>query len=189
MRITGMALMMWIAAAAAQGHEGQQIQPVDVQFGTTDRLLIMPLAQELAGRIFEKIGIQLEWKPGKRDGECLHKPIVIRLVSETPPELRPDVLGFALYNNNRITVFLDRVERFEYPAVVLAHVLVHEITHVLQGAGRHSETGLMKARWGRHDYSEMRHKPLPFTQEDLDLIYEGLAKRSGAARTHAGNTR
>jgi hypothetical protein len=31
------------------------------------------------------------------------------------------------------------------PTFVLAHVLVHEITHILQGIDRHSESGVMKS--------------------------------------------
>ena len=45
---------------------------------------------------------------------------------------------------------------------VMAHVLVHEITHVLEGVARHSGTGVMKARWDDRDYFEMRRKPRPF---------------------------
>jgi hypothetical protein len=57
---------------------------------------------------------------------------------------------------------------------VLAHVLVHEITHVLEGIDRHSATGIMKAHWNYNDYLEMRRKPLPFAHEDVNLIYDGL---------------
>jgi hypothetical protein len=60
---------------------------------------------------------------------------------------------------------------------LLAHVLVHEITHILQGVDRHSETGVMKARWTTADYVQIRAQPLPFTDWDIDLIQEGLASR------------
>ena len=60
---------------------------------------------------------------------------------------------------------------------VLAHVLVHEITHILQGLSRHSESGVMKARWDSQDFAQMSWKPLPFTAEDVDLIQRGLAAR------------
>jgi hypothetical protein len=39
------------------------------------------------------------------------------------------------------------------------------------------------ARWIGEDYSGMRIAPLPFIQEDVDLIYLGLAHR--AAKTGA----
>jgi len=177
MKIAQMALMVWMAGAA-YGREPQKL-PVYVRLGTTDRLSIVPLAQIYAARMFAEIGIQLEWKAEKRPAECSQPPISIEVAAETGREIRPGVLAFAFYNDTRITVFLDRVEKFECPAIVLAHVLVHEITHILQGTDRHSEAGVMKARWISHDYSEMRHQPLPFTAEDLELIYQGLSKRVG----------
>jgi hypothetical protein len=67
--------------------------------------------------------------------------------------------------------------------VVLGHVLVHEITHILQGIDRHSETGVMKARWTAQDYSKMTWEPLPFTPEDIDLIQRGLSKHDSTATT------
>ena len=56
----------------------------------------------------------------------------------------------------------------------VAHVLVHEITHVIEGVTRHSASGIMKARWDTRDYFDMRRKPLSFAQEDVNLIYDGL---------------
>ena len=61
---------------------------------------------------------------------------------------------------------------------LLAHVLVHEITHVLQPTPRHSTEGVMKARWTKDDISSMMWGPMPFTSEDINLIRLGLAARS-----------
>ena len=66
---------------------------------------------------------------------------------------------------------------------LLAHVLVHEITLILQGVSRHSGEGVMKAQWGQGDFNRMLSKPLEFTSEDVSLIHDGLAvrmARSGA---------
>jgi hypothetical protein len=85
-------------------------------------------------------------------------------------------LAFAQPYEGRIVVFLDRVAELNRNKglSVLASVLVHEITHVLEGIDRHSATGIMKAHWNDHDYFEMRRKPLVFAQEDVNLIYDGL---------------
>jgi hypothetical protein len=56
----------------------------------------------------------------------------------------------------------------------VAHVLVHEITHVIEGVTRHSASGIMKARWDTRDYFDMRRRPHAFAQEDVSLIYDGL---------------
>ena len=60
---------------------------------------------------------------------------------------------------------------------VLAHVMVHEVTHILQGIPRHSASGVMKARWDDYDFVQMAWKPLPFTDVDIDLIQRGLDAR------------
>ena len=57
-------------------------------------------------------------------------------------------------------------------------MLVHEITHILQAVSRHSETGIMRARWDEEDLLNMYWKPLEFEPRDIDLINRGLAARA-----------
>jgi hypothetical protein len=38
--------------------------------------------------------------------------------------------------------------------IILGHVLVHEITYILQGICRHSESRIMKARWELRDFAD-----------------------------------
>ena len=53
---------------------------------------------------------------------------------------------------------------------LLGHVMVHEITHVLEGVARHSSAGVMKAHWDLADYHAMTGRPLPFAAEDIRLV-------------------
>jgi hypothetical protein len=90
----------------------------------------------------------------------------------------PEALGFSQpLEGGHITIFLDRVEKMNYPAFVLSYAMVHEITHVLEGVGRHSDTGIMKAHWDVRDICEMRRGHIPFANEDVRLIRDGLAAR------------
>jgi hypothetical protein len=129
--------------------------------------------------MFASIGMKIDWREWD---SCPAGAIAVHL-SYAPPKMQtPKDLGFAEpYQGTRIVVFLDRVESMnpEGGPCVLAHVLVHEITHILEGINRHSATGIMKARWDREDYFAMRRKPLPFAQEDIDLIHQGLRARQG----------
>jgi hypothetical protein len=59
-----------------------------------------------------------------------------------------------------------------------AHVIVHEITHILQGVARHSETGIMKATWTRDDFMRMQTTPLAFSADDIEMIHLGMLRRS-----------
>ena len=61
---------------------------------------------------------------------------MIRITSDTPASRIAGGLAFALpYEGVHIQIFYDRVRAAEplLPQVALAHVLAHEITHVLQG--------------------------------------------------------
>jgi hypothetical protein len=137
-------------------------------------------AKALASQMFAKFGISLDWRKGAPTGESSQPPIFIELVTETPENLKPDALAFALaYEGSHVTVFVDRIENRSYPSRVLAHVMVHEITHLLQDSEGHSAVGVMKARWTVTDFETMQFRPLPFTPEDVDLIYAGMAKRGG----------
>ena len=59
---------------------------------------------------------------------------------------------------------------------VLARVMVHEITHILQGMSNHSDKGIMKAHW-----NAVEARSLGFTADDVELIYNGMDAR-GASR-------
>ena len=184
MMITRMALMLWMAGAVAHGSETLQKLTVYLRVETTERHMIRPVAQELAAKMFSNIGISLEWKAWDPAGESSQAPIIIQLVSGTPDKSMSGVLAYALpYEGRHITVFLDRIETMEHPAIILAHVMVHEITHIVQGVSRHSDTGLMKAHWTTDDIFKMRYRPLPFSREDLDLIYHSLSTRRGVTGT------
>ena len=178
MTIVTMALMAWMAGTV--GHAGQPGRKVTVYL--RERAYLRPdvriPAQALAGKMFANIGISLDWGKGEPAGESSQAYVFIDLVEDTPESRMPGALAYALpYEGRHITVFLDRIAKGCDPATVLAHVMVHEITHLLQGVIRHSDTGVMKARWTGTDFGGMRVTPLPFTRQDVELIYSGLAKR------------
>jgi hypothetical protein len=64
---------------------------------------------------------------------------------------------------------------------ILAHVMTHEITHILEGIDQHAASGIMKAKWGEDDFFAMARSPLKFTSGDIELIREGLVRRNIAA--------
>ena len=96
---------------------------------------------------------------------------------------RPGALAFALpYEHSHIVLFYDRIQKSDPDLAkqLLAYVLVHEVTHMLEGITRHSKTGIMKAQWDREDHFEIALGRLQFAPEDVDLIYQGLDKRASA---------
>lgn len=132
-------------------------------------------AQSLASGMFAKIGVKLNWRPGN-PSRPETSAIVIELVKGTPATFKPGSLAYALpYEGVHIQIFWDRIKKTPAPREVLAHVMAHEITHILQGIARHSNEGVMKANWTPQEEYAMKAKPLAFTQEDIELIYAGMA--------------
>jgi hypothetical protein len=190
MKITVMVAMVAIVAGTAMCAQAEQKVTVYLQGVSTVPNPALCQAQQAAAKMFAEIGVGIDWRTSQPPtGPQLpsQQAITIRLATDTPPKLLPNALAFARpYEGVHLTVFWDRIQK-THPAsagVVLAHVLVHEITHILQGIDRHSDSGVMKACWTGEDYNNMTWKPLPFASEDVQLIQHGLAKRNGE-ETHA----
>ena len=142
-------------------------------------------AKDQASRMFGDIGVRFLWLYGNPTHPDASS-IAIEIVSGTPATFMPGSLAYAYpYEGIHIRIFWDRIKDYGSPREVLAHVMVHEITHILQGVARHSDEGIMKAHWGPGDLSAMARKPLSFTPEDLDLIYAGLDNREARTMTAA----
>jgi len=166
-----------MAHAAAYGTETRQKLTACLKVEIPDPHLISRLAQGLATRIFAEIGIPLDWSSCEPAGDSSQTPIVVQLVYGKKEEVTSGVLGSAMPYRRHIIIYVDRIETIQDPWTVLGHVMAHEITHIIQGFPRHSGTGLMKPHWSSHDLTEMRHRTLSFTEEDLILLYSALAMR------------
>jgi hypothetical protein len=142
-------------------------------------------AERIASNMFSAIGIRLDWREPRA---CPTGGIAISINQRTRPSEFPGAMGYSLpFGDGQAVVFLDRIKRtLDQPraAALAAHVIVHEVTHILQGADRHSDTGIMKGHWTEADYRGMDRNPMPFTDTDIRLIAAGLKRR--ATRMVAG---
>jgi hypothetical protein len=141
-----------------------------------------------ATRMFAGIGVRLESKKENVQSRSEGMVIQVRFVGDTPGH--PGALAFSnpfdpvpvvtvLYG--RILLATERNP--ERRAVLLAHVLAHEVGHLLMRTTAHSPDGVMKAHWSFADYTQMAYRPLPFLPHDVDLILSGLALSSAASGT------
>ena len=182
MRITTMITMTALMGLGAQAAKPGATSATKVTVCMDLRYVSAEsIARVLASEMFSGIGVTIAWRNPRG---CPAEAILISLTDETPENLSRGTLAYALpYEGVHIRVFYDRIRRYgpELAPRLLAHVLVHEITHILQGIARHSASGVMKAYWRFDDYHTMLVKPLRFEGEDIDLIRRGLAAR--AART------
>ena len=134
-----------------------------------------------ASSMFLSAGGKLEWHP--EAGFCKGNPdaMVVSLMASTPKAFHPGALAYALpYEGVHIEVFYDRIAQSDPDLVpsLMACVIVHEITHILQGIDRHSSSGIMKALWTSSDYTQMKHGMLRFTTADVEMIHNGFAART-----------
>ena len=143
---------------------------------------IVTQAESRAGRMFADIGVNIEWRRGGRD--CQARPeetIFIRLSTDSSSTLLPGALAYAMpYEGTHIEVLFDRILKMveqRRQAALLAHVLAHEVAHILEGVNRHSDEGMMKSNWNESDFMHMSWKPLPFAPVDVILIQRGLEAR------------
>jgi hypothetical protein len=141
-------------------------------------------AQTIASQVFRDIGVNIQWhESGHFCQTHQNQVIVISLSTQTPRSLLPGAMAYALpYEGVHIEVFYDRMTIHDsVEPALLAYVLVHEITHILEGINRHSASGIMMAHWDREDYLHMKTKSLTFTAEDVEFINRGLAVRASSA--------
>jgi hypothetical protein len=185
MKTTRLLAMLAMAGANLCAGQNAAAQEATVTVCLEPDPVVLMGVRPLVSKMFASIGVRVDWHD--RDSCPVGVGAIQVRMSYDPPGIRKfKTLAFAQpYGGSLIVVFPERVQelnRNRGPSV-LAHVLVHEITHVLQGIDRHSATGIMKDRWDDNDYFEMRRKPLRFAQKDVDLIYDGLKVRQARVAT------
>jgi tetratricopeptide (TPR) repeat protein len=195
-------LIAGILAAGLTAH-ARDPKPVDVTVYVNGDdwppILVDYRARDTVTLMYARIGIRLSWRndaPGS--GAVYGSPVTIqvRFTGELPDASR-EALAYALPFGEQgvaIHVMYDRIRwvarRSSREAPILAHVLAHEIGHVLQRTNEHAPSGVMKAHWNGQDFDAMERKPLEFTSLDVDLIKDGLnlrkARSGGSTVVAAG---
>jgi hypothetical protein len=137
------------------------------------------LAQSETSKLLASAAVHVEWIHGSA---CQSSTAIqVHLTIQTPGNLLPGALAFCQpAARDDIRVLYDRVEAMVSPAHephLLAYVLAHEIVHILEGTGRHSATGIMKALWTPEDYSDIASGKLTFAPEDIELVHGGVTVR------------
>ena len=179
-----MAVWAFAGAMAASGADTRRPDVVVFLHGNENSVLIHG-AQCLAGSMFERAGIVGQWRRGAPKYQGTAEVIEAVLRDQTAEDFNPGALAQAVLGQDsgvRIELFYDRIRGNtpESATPVLAHVLVHEITHILQGVNRHSQEGIMKAHWDSQDYRQMVGEKLLFADDDLRLIHNWVEQHRRA---------
>jgi hypothetical protein len=180
--------------ANAKAHPAQTCYRVNVQLSSRIEAPpdLLRDGEDAASTIFAAIHVQLVWADQTHEnskavagcaGELTVHDLGVKIVPYAPANVSDAAVAMAMPypdSSPRVVIFYDRLEpllrwRPVPEATVLGYVLAHEITHVLQGIARHSEMGIMRARWTDNDFKLMRIKVLTFTTQGVQLIRERLA--------------
>jgi hypothetical protein len=141
-------------------------------------------ARVLATEMFAAAGVRLEWCQQAKKCVAWDDRIVVTLHPAAPSRLPASVRAEArAFQGTKLWIYLDRMPPMSNGNAYTywAHVLVHEITHLVQVSDQHAASGVMKAHWNARDLADMRMTPLPFTAFDIRLLQAGVAHRRGRA--------
>jgi hypothetical protein len=201
--VAGLLVVLPVSAGKPKrGQAAQQAAPdvlVLVEGGNLLASAVLLQAEATATRMFARIGLQVQWadrQPGQgaepAGSGCTPKrpeEIVIRMVSKRRGSVGGEAFAEAhpyASGGVRVTVFYGELSEATHARprrqpILLAHVLVHEITHVLPRVAQHSATGVMQAHWTTRDYVEMDEGSLEFADGDARLIHLGLRRSQSPA--------
>lgn len=182
MKLTDVAMAMTILwSNAAADKIPSAVVPLTICFGGSEDVALENRAKAVASDVFARIGVRIRWH---NLDKCPEKTIRIELAKSPPADERPDALAYAApYEGTHIVVFLDRVTNMVRPGNLpnlLGYVIAHEVTHILQGEVRHSESGVMKEKWNADDFRKMGWEALQFAPEDILLIQRGMVGQGHA---------
>src|SRR5262249_41640451 len=134
----------WTAVSAASigGTPPETSVPVYMTQSANIPWTSQNLAQAIASKMFRAARVRLEWRAGVAPAIVEPLAITVELKRNVPKEIEPGSLARALpfSDRARIEVFYDRIEVSQVHTHLLAHVLVHEIAHVLEGGDWHAES-------------------------------------------------
>lgn len=180
------ALMTMGLTGLARTGSAEPSEPLTVRLHLQNRAQIsrsvVIRAEQEVSRIYRSFGVNTLWVEGGAPSLDLRSDIQLTVIISQAVDQRASVayvMGSApgsRQGQGRIAfAFYDRVERFarEYDvdaAVVLGHVIAHEIGHLLLPFGMHSKTGVMCARWESPQARNAVRGLLRFTSEQAELI-------------------
>lgn len=133
----------------------------------------------------------------RRDGDAFRVSIVVLPPDSRGPASVPGIaLGALSQGVNRdpiVWIFFTRIERTAQRAavdraIVLGHVMAHEIAHALLPVAGHSKNGLMRATWRSADLVEAVQGQLRFSGGEAAAIRDRLRTPSSTPESIAAAT-
>jgi hypothetical protein len=182
----------------------EAVIPVNVNvydYATVPRYALAVARKEVT-RIFQTLGVEIVWhahgnptaelpaRDAAEHGSSMASPALCVVILSRPTtnplySADSDAMGAAPRSSSapgRLAyVFEDRVEAVseEYGAnrgQVLGHAIAHELGHLLLPYLSHSNSGIMRARWGRRDFDDLAKGWFVFTSDQQKVMRTNLAR-------------
>jgi hypothetical protein len=163
-------------------------------------------AQRELAEVFEPIRVVTEWldsstRPKNPQADSVYS-LMIFILGRSGEAAAPSstALGFLATNQEgckgpaayviyprieNLVQKLDRATNQRSMGEVLAHVIAHEIGHLLLSTSSHSRVGIMRASWWMEEYNRLVTGHLRFTADQAELIRSELARRFVAQENFA----
>jgi hypothetical protein len=197
-KVFRLASIGWFAVQCLTAQQLGKADPlIQVQLWNRANLspLVLTSAEAKANRVLEDVGVRVNWVHCYESGECAGPVRPDQLVLElfrtcigAYPSCNSSPLGFAVaHDAERLPyhafVFCDEVDfwasRYAIrPALVLGHVIAHEIAHLLIGLQSHDLYGLMKGNWGLKEIMLAAHGRLRLDKSEATRLRQAVIARS-----------
>jgi hypothetical protein len=166
--------VMIAVARVADAAEPGQLPTIHLQMDNSAEVpaAILTKSQDEVVRIFARAGLGVEWTETGPRFTVQIVPSALGYARASSP-----VMGVALRNQTGATaqIFFRQVRDFAHTSHVdistlLAHVIAHEIGHLLLPRVPHSVTGLMRADWDKALVRQAAAGYLTFTDAQVKRI-------------------
>ncbi len=156
-------------------------------------------AQRQLVRTFQGIGVDVTIAPcgERRQGDSFRVAIIIAPPNSPGPAGVPGIalgaLSLSLERDPIVWIFYWRIERAAHRAavdraIVLGHVMAHEIAHALLPVAGHGESGLMRGAWRSTDLVAAWQGQLRFSGDEAAAIRDRLRPSPATASPIAAAT-
>ncbi len=183
----GAALTALLVTGQASGEDPRLAVRL-CNFSNADNSILFQAAAQ-AKRIFHDAGIETEWPlasdPHKLDPAILTVQIFAGRSKRSDAK---EVLGVAMMDTGTVPfladIFFGTIEEAattrKDQAILLGHVMVHEVGHLLLGA-EHAEGTIMAPGLGSRDLPAMEAGRMSFTRRQSERLREAVARRQSSS--------
>jgi hypothetical protein len=182
------AALLTATAHAAEGNSAGRTLKIYVIPAPDVPMPIIGPAKETVRKIYARIGIFVQYSPvfPKRGQTPQEMAMIVYLRTDCEDQVQGGVAAAQPYKGSgMIQVCYDRLKWAGKNPIfshrLLGYIMAHEIAHNLQGIARHSDAGIMKARWTAEEYTRIAVIELRFDPHDIRLIDLGWQSRSRRA--------